>query len=874
MDPRWRRAGVATLRLGRVLAGPVLITASVLGVLWDFAFRGLLSAQHPDLIQAWLPYHCFLGKSLAAGHIPAWNPYAAAGAPFAADPQSGWMYLPAMALYSAAPCYTALGLFLVLQPVLGGLGVYWFLRAEGRSRPAATAGGLVLALMISGSTLVLQLPFSGTMAWTALLLGAAARCLRASTWAKRLLWAALCAACWGQVAAAHLSHGLVLGTSALLAYLAARLITDLRARRRRARQAFGILAVLALALPVLNLAVLLPRLAYLPRTSFALGYNGLAARAANLAGHAGSASTLPAAGNLDAAWPLLLMTSGGTYLGVLASVLSLSAFWDRRLRAVAAGFLLYGAAGYALSLRVVESKLAGPLASLPFVDFYEHAPMRMAHATRFSLAILAGLGVEAWIRARGPVRRGLMLASGLAVWWVGAALAGDLQPGPSLLAIGLAGGAAALALSAWRPRFALFLPVVLALELTLNGVWSEAAGRSPPGQTDLGPLRKPTVAGAAYLEPQPIERFLRDRQGARYVTLATGGLEVKVRGGLARAPEGWNAAADQRSMLFGLEDADVYNPAQSLRYWSLVRAASRGRRRPKYNAGYFTEVSPLAFDLLDVGWVVAPAGRRLPPGARPVMTASGWTLFRLSPPPRASVFTSWARAPTADGALAAVSAPGFRTATRLVVEGWPAQPTGGTGETRAVYRSTGPQSARIDVTTDAPSVVLVRNSYDPNWRATVDGRPAPVLAADYVAQGVPVPAGTHVVELRYEDRTIGLGLLLSGVSLAALLGLALAAHLWPRKRRRSSGDAAERPGAAQGLAGGSGSRDPAEPGNANRAEGKQKWVRKFPTERGRIDPPRAVSRPGSAGSTTPSPRMETPVGRREERHASGWSSSR
>src|SRR5206468_4013185 len=106
--------------------------------------------------------------SLAAGHVPLWNPDVMGGIPFAADPQSGWLYLPPMALFGALPCHVAIRWFIVLQPLLAGLGTYWFLASEGVSRPAATVGGLALALPVAGSIYLLSLPFAGTFAWTAL----------------------------------------------------------------------------------------------------------------------------------------------------------------------------------------------------------------------------------------------------------------------------------------------------------------------------------------------------------------------------------------------------------------------------------------------------------------------------------------------------------------------------------------------------------------------------------------------------------------------------------------------------------------------------------------------------------------------------------
>ena len=138
------------------LAGPVLIVACVLAVQHDFAFGGKVSSQQVDVLPMWLPTFCFLGKSLVAGHIPAWNPYAMGGVPFAADPQSGWGYLPAMLLFSTFSCGRAIRWFIVLQPILAGLGIFWFLRSEGLSRVAATTGGLVLALGMAGSFISLE----------------------------------------------------------------------------------------------------------------------------------------------------------------------------------------------------------------------------------------------------------------------------------------------------------------------------------------------------------------------------------------------------------------------------------------------------------------------------------------------------------------------------------------------------------------------------------------------------------------------------------------------------------------------------------------------------------------------------------------------
>ena len=77
----------------------------------------------------------------------------------------------------------------------------------------------------------------------------------------------------------------------------------------------------------------------------------------------------------------------------------------------------------------------------------------------------------------------------------------------------------------------------------------------------------------------------------------------------------------------------------------------------------------------------------------------------------------------------------------------------------------------------------------PNWRATIDGRPAAVLRADYFLQAVAVPAGRHVVRLWYDDPWIGYGVLGSGLSLILLLGTAAGLLMWKRREERSPREA-------------------------------------------------------------------------------------
>jgi hypothetical protein len=148
-------------------------------------------------------------------------------------------------------------------------------------------------------------------------------------------------------------------------------------------------------------------------------------------------------------------------------------------------------------------------------------------------------------------------------------------------------------------------------------------------------------------------------------------------------------------------------------------------------------------------------------------------------------------------ALAAVNDPSFDPAKSAVLESDP-----GITQSSALpvtfpaptYVESDPEHVRVDVTAPEPSIVLVRNSYDPGWSATVDGHPAPVLPTDYLMQGVPVGPGHHIVDLTYHDAAITDGLEASGAAWSALfLAFLLALGAGVRRRRRGKRTVAATP---------------------------------------------------------------------------------
>ncbi|MGH2819272.1 MAG: hypothetical protein ACRDJ5_01320, partial [Actinomycetota bacterium] len=144
MERLRRASGTGAWHRARPVAAPLLIVLMALLAAAPAIFAGMLPAD-PQLLARWLPNHCLLGRSLASGVIPAWSPNPGGGAAFVADPRSGWLYLLPMLLYPTLGCDAGALVFVALQPLVAGLGLYWLLRSERLARVPACVGGVALA---------------------------------------------------------------------------------------------------------------------------------------------------------------------------------------------------------------------------------------------------------------------------------------------------------------------------------------------------------------------------------------------------------------------------------------------------------------------------------------------------------------------------------------------------------------------------------------------------------------------------------------------------------------------------------------------------------------------------------------------------------
>ena len=784
-------------RFGAAVAGPAIIIAGVLFALRGFAFHPLLTNDHPDILAFWLPRFAFLGRELSAGHIPLWNPNEMLGYRFAADPQSGWLYVPPMVLFSTLSPGAAMRALIVFNPLLAGLGLFWFLRKESMSRPVATIGGLCLGMLMSTSDMAIGIPFAGFLAWTTVALVGASGYRQADRWSRRLAWLALAAFAWSQVAGAHMSHGLVMCSLLLTAYLTATSIVAVRAGDLGVWAAVGRTGLFLVTMPLASLAILIPRLAFIGASSLHRGYDSLGQPVRSAA----NIQDRPLATNgVWAAWPLAFGSAPGAYVGAVVLLAVLFAWRDRARRALVWAFGGCMVLTWLLMLNVIVTAgwFQTLLLKVPFGDVYLHNPGRMRYLSMIAIPVLGAVGLQGLIdRPMTGERARWTLGGGVALLLVLPLVLGAKPYRFILLAVAML---AAVPLLFWlataRKRWAMTaVVVVVGIELLASAVYSGLyqggtiyTGLEVGERPNLVPqvLRYPDLSEADFLRPTRFVDIIRAQQD-RYLTYAPPAASFDKGYLFTQRPQDWPALAMERGTLFGIPDVLGYNPVQLPRYWTYIRATNSNP--VFYNASVIGLPTLQNVRLMGVRYLVVPTGVKAVPDGRVVASADDYDLVQVYGwEPRVSVVHSWTQVDRPADALNGVLDPGFDPARTAYVEQDPGiASTLDAAPGSAVYREVTPEDVRITVDTSTPALVVVRNSDDAGWSATVDGRPAPLLATDYLVQGVVVPAGRHEVRLVYRDDDVMWGLRLGLVVWVILLASIPAALLLERRSRGRRG---------------------------------------------------------------------------------------
>jgi hypothetical protein len=240
----------------------------------------------------------------------------------------------------------------------------------------------------------------------------------------------------------------------------------------------------------------------------------------------------------------------------------------------------------------------------------------------------------------------------------------------------------------------------------------------------------------------------------------------------------------------GLQSIQGYNAVQLARYYEYITALN-GKSQGYHNTDVYPQGldSPL-LDLLNVRYVIVPAVAepdqsvlRELKNAHPTVYSDDRVevLENREALPRAWIVHS-ARQVSPKETLKLLSSDAVDPRRTALLEQPPPdldRPEKSSAD-RASVTAYEADQIRLETATGASGLLVLSETYYPAWKAYVDGRPVPLYVADHVLRAVPVPAGEHTVELRYESWSLRVGL---AVSLTAYLTLAAltvarARHRW------------------------------------------------------------------------------------------------
>ena len=432
-----------------------------------------------------------------------------------------------------------------------------------------------------------------------------------------------------------------------------------------------------------------------------------------------------------------------------------------------------------------------PLSWLPGFGSIRN-PNKFIHFFQLAWGVLAAFGVSAALRMEARAARRWMWSAGIAalvLLLAGLALWADLSAGAARLAA--AGWGAAGQAIQWNKAFAatyaggallagagiLGLLGARARRLSGWGAWLPAAIVAFDAAVILAPHYVQTMP-AGYVAENELVRYLKREVGHNRTAMAT-------KDGF------YNFWLTYLFPYHGVPTIEVTQlprpPADYAAFWSTLRDPVRMWRLAAVS--HVLAHGPVAQQLLanpewarqlELAWAYQPyddgrggvAVRSVPPAA----TAPEVVLKMKDVPPRVAAVRSW-RTVADDEALRTLGDPTFIPfELALLAPGNEvcAPPSGDPGPTPEVeIEELIPGRCVFTVKNHGPVVMRVAEKYDPNWRATVNGAPQPVLRVDYLFQGVAIgEAGTHRVVLAY--RPSSLPILLQWIGILAGLGAAAA----------------------------------------------------------------------------------------------------
>jgi len=811
-DPWWLRHRADLLALSLFLAGLAI-------TMWHRWVYDNWLIQN-DIMPFFLPWFELVGDRLRQLDVPGWTLAFSSGSPLAGDPSAGWMYGPVMIAFALFDAQTAFKVMILLQTLIGGTSIYAFSRVLGL-RPVAAAMTMVsfgFGPFLYGQNQVFTVSCQ-VMTWIPVGLLGIECGVRAKRRLFRAAWAALAALAVSQIAAAWIGQGFVNAILVLGGWLAYRTVVSPPspdvAFLGRAVRALEIGTATILGGLALAAAGLLPRLSFNAQSNVPNGdYSNV--QGGEYEAERRSVSEL---------FGILLSDDLGYRMiavGALTMLLAIIGLLLARGRHGAPFFAIVYASGFILALE--DTPVHAVFYLIPeFQRIHEHSPARLVWMLPFALSMLAGIAVQELLGARarnhgvpivvisGASVTVMILVAGLSGQWPGPWVYATVLAA-TLLCLGCAGRVPPAIGERIRTAapLALIALSILTPARDIGGGIANSNDGQPGALMETNPeTRRLIDLYTSSHEPDSAAAFLQERQrtsgpfrfvgyNGRFHPDPVSGANLYTN----RRTEAGTLAVllNGRGAFLGLEQMQGHNPVH-LRWYVEYIDAMNGAPQEYHSVDPFPAAiaGSRLFDMLNVRYIVV--SRTIPETRADVRAiAEGRTVAYQDA--RATVYENpdtfergWIVhqvRPNNDGEclplFAANRLDGRQTACVDGAVPGVAPVTPGQASRESVTVTAHQDDAlRAIAMLEAPGLVVFSEVYARGWNAYLDGARVDVVRTNHALRGVSVPAGKHVIELRFEPVELRVGLWLSGITGSAMLLTWIAAGRgWGTGRKRGN----------------------------------------------------------------------------------------
>jgi hypothetical protein len=145
--------------------------------------------------------------------------------------------------------------------------------------------------------------------------------------------------------------------------------------------------------------------------------------------------------------------------------------------------------------------------------------------------------------------------------------------------------------------------------------------------------------------------------------------------------------------------------------------------------------------------------------------------------PRAKLYPTWEVSTNDQTTLERLASLAFDPHKTVLVSN-PLPPPGTSGSTnepegKVTFASYSPAHIVLKTEAPAPSLLLLNDRFDPDWKVFVDNRQDTILHANFIMRGVALSAGPHTVEFRFQPSIKMMYVSLGAIGFGAMLLLLL-----------------------------------------------------------------------------------------------------